>query len=79
MTHEFCDHCDGCRPGMIGFDGKVLPESDPLMMKISAVWRNKTTYAQRKAFIDVTLHNRHTPENLAHMDVLIKLFQEEKI
>ena len=58
MRHEFCDHCEGCRPALIdGETGKVYAQDSPLMLEINRIWDKETTYAERKAFIDVTLHN----------------------
>jgi len=63
--HEFCDHCPGCRPG--GLDtrtGKPLPDDEEPMLTINRVWRSQTSYAERKAFIEVCLHNSRDPENI---------------
>jgi hypothetical protein len=58
MTHEFCDHCPGCRPAIIDWDsGKPFPDDSPLMLAINRIWDKETTYEERKAFIDVTVHN----------------------
>jgi len=67
--HEFCDSCPGCRPAMAEIDGTVIPNDHPMMIEVNRVWDNETTYEQRKAFIEVTLHNSRKPEDLL-------LFQE---
>lgn len=68
--HEFCDHCPGCRPAVIDVQtGKPLPLDSPVMIAVNKVWNNETTYDQRKAFIEVTLHNSREPE-------LMRLTQE---
>ena len=65
--HEFCDDCKGCRPALAAVDletgevGGQVPDSDPAMVIINELWDNETTYAQRKAFIEVTLHNSQIP------------------
>ena len=60
--HEFCDDCFGCRPAIATVNpdntvGPPMPQDHPAMVKINKYWDNETTYAQRKAFIEVTLHN----------------------
>lgn len=74
--HEFCDDCPGCRPAVL-FDGEVLPPDDPVMIKINKVWDNHTTYAQRRSYIEVTLHNSRNPVDIRRMQEVAKLFQEE--
>jgi hypothetical protein len=65
MKHEFCDHCPGCRPAMFNMKtGQVLQESDPLMININRIWNQETTYAERKAFIEVTVNNSRSTEDL---------------
>lgn len=72
--HEFCDDCDGCRPAIASVDPKTgmaapMPQDHPVMVAINEYWDNDTHYAQRKAFIEVTLHNSRLPNEM-------KLFQE---
>ncbi len=64
-AHEFCDHCEGCRPALIDQTGRWMPDSSEIMKLVNRIWNNETTYAERKAFIDITVHNRLTAENLA--------------
>lgn len=64
-VHPFCDHCEGCRPAIIDVKtGAVLADSSKEMQAILRMWRTDTTYAQRKAFIDVTVHNSRVGETL---------------
>lgn len=63
--HEFCDSCPGCRPTIINTKTKsVLPQDSKEMIAINDVWDNNTTYNQRKAYIDVTLHNSKNSKDL---------------
>jgi hypothetical protein len=63
MTHEFCDHCPGCRPALIDtVTGQPLPDDSPVMLTVNRIWNHETTYAEREAFIKVTLHNSRVPE-----------------
>lgn len=56
--HEFCDTCPGCRPAIMNIaTGKNVPDDDPMMVAVNKVWDNETTYAQRRAYIEVTLKN----------------------
>lgn len=64
-NHEFCDNCHGCRPALA--DPKTmqpLPLDHPIMVKVDELWDNETTYDQRKAFIEVTLHNSRTENDM---------------
>lgn len=68
--HEFCDDCPGCRPALLDLDTKQPLASDhPTMKLVNEVWDDESSYAERKAFIEVTLHNSKIP-------VEIKLFQQ---
>jgi hypothetical protein len=65
--HEFCDDCEGCRPALCSFDpatgqaGPPMAKDTPEMQVIDAYWDNETTYEERRAYIEVTLHNRREP------------------
>jgi len=56
--------------------GKVLPDTDPIMVTVNRVWDNGTSFAQRKAFIEVTLKNCRNPFELKLATEVIKLFEE---
>lgn len=65
MNHEFCDHCPGCRPALIDTEtGRPLPADSSLMLAVSRIWASQTTYAERKAFIEVTANNSRDPADL---------------
>ena len=56
--HEFCDNCPGCRPAMLDMQtNQPLDNDNPIMVVVNDIWDNNTTYAQRRAFIEFTLHN----------------------
>lgn len=69
--HEFCDDCPGCRPAIASFDPKTgqvgpkMPDDTPIMQAVNKYWDNDTTYEERHAYIEVTLHNSRLP---AHME-----------
>ena len=74
--HEFCDHCPGCRPALLNAEtGQPLPADDPLMVKVAKIWATETTYAERKAFIDVTVHNSRAPADLRRCQSVVEKFQ----
>lgn len=75
--HEFCDSCPGCRPALMTPDGKIIPNDDPTMMKINHIWDEETTFAQRRAFIEVTLKNSKNTHDLALASQVIEKFQKE--
>jgi hypothetical protein len=63
--HEFCDHCPGCRPVLLDVNtGQPLPADSPSMVKVDQVWASETTYEERKAFIEVTLHSSRSSNDL---------------
>jgi hypothetical protein len=63
--HEFCDHCPGCRPAVIDWNtGAVLPQDSALAIAVNRAWNTQTSYAERKAFIEVTLHNSRAKQDL---------------
>ena len=63
--HEFCDSCPGCRPAIFSMEtGRPLPPEDPIMIVVNDIWDTQTTYAQRRAFIEFTLHNSRNPQDM---------------
>ena len=65
MTHQFCDHCPGCRPALIQpATGKVFADDSPEMLAVMKIWNHNTTYSERKAFINVTVNNSRKSEDL---------------
>lgn len=80
--HEFCDDCPGCRPALADFDpvtGQVkgtLPQDHPVMVIVNRIWDNETTFAQRKAFIEVTLHNCRNEHEMRLFDEVQQTIQE---
>jgi hypothetical protein len=73
--HEFCDHCPGCRPAV--FDpttGKVYAPDSQVMQIINLVWDTETSYAERKAFIEVTLHNSKAADDMRLAKALLVKF-----
>lgn len=64
MKHEFCDHCPGCRPALVDLKtGNAMAADSEIMILVNRVWNTETTYAERKAFIDVTVHNSVKPDD----------------
>lgn len=69
---QFDDECPGCRPAIIRPDtGEVLPEDDPTMVKVNAVWAT-TTLDERSAFHRVCCLNSRTSEDMTLMQGLMK-------
>ncbi|MDD3473383.1 MAG: hypothetical protein PHS86_11415 [Syntrophaceae bacterium] len=63
--HEFCDDCPGCKPAILDMKtNRPLPPDDPLMQAVMFMWQNGTTYQERKAYIEVTLHNSRSQSDL---------------
>jgi hypothetical protein len=73
--HEFCDNCPGCRPAMLDAEGKVLPLESPLMLAVNWVWDYSTTYQERKAFIELTLHNSQLPSDVSLAKAVLEKMQ----
>jgi hypothetical protein len=75
--HEFCDDCSGCRPALLNVETKqVLSNDDPIMVIVNRVWDNDTTYAQRRAFIEVTLHNSNHPAEIRLFEQVSDMIHE---
>lgn len=78
--HEFCDNCSGCRPSLIDTKTKQrMADDNPIMIKINQIWDNETTYAQRRAFIKVTLHNSRNLVDLRRMQEVVQMFESISI
>lgn len=74
--HEFCDSCPGCRPAMMTTEGRRIADDDPMMVIVNRLWDNETTYAQRRAFIEVTLKNSRKPHDLRLFQEVATMMQE---
>lgn len=62
--HIFSDTCPDCTPAILNVTtGAVVPATDPMMIAVMRVWRGKTTLAQRRAYINVTVHNSTRAED----------------
>jgi hypothetical protein len=76
-NHDFCDHCPGCRPALIDLKtGQLMPPDSPVMIAINRIWNTQTTYAERKAFVEVTVHNSRKPEDLRMGQAVMQRFAE---
>ena len=79
--HEFCDNCPGCRPVMAPVDpqtgavGQPLPQDSPEMKVVDRHWDNFTTWEERRAFIEVTLHNSRVPKMLGMAQKVMREMQ----
>lgn len=74
--HEFCDDCSGCRPALLDMETKQpLSNDDPIMISVNKVWDDDTTYAQRRAFIEVTLHNSRNPLDMVRAQEVAQKFE----
>jgi hypothetical protein len=68
---HFDDNCAGCKPVLADPKTmKPLPDSDPAMRAIDAVWAT-TTREQRQAFHNITCNNSREPADLALVEPLI--------
>jgi hypothetical protein len=73
--HEFCDHCPGCRPVIFNAKtGEVFASDSEVMRVVNRIWDTETSYAERKAFIEFTLHNSRSSEHVPlALDVIAKI------
>lgn len=75
--HEFCDNCSGCRPALLDMETQQPMSNDnPIMIEVNRVWDNETTYAQRRAFIEFTLHNSRNPSDVSRAQEVMQKIQE---
>lgn len=75
--HEFCDNCPGCRPAILDMrTRRPLGPDTPEMKAVNEVWDKDTTYAQRRAYIEVTLHNSRQPGELRLAEQVMAKIQQ---
>lgn len=68
---KFDDNCPGCRPVILDIvTHKPLPESDPAMQKMLAIWA-RSSYEQREAFHNVMCNNSRDAYELALVKELV--------
>src|SRR5688572_19430485 len=60
--------------GLMETDGNV-PDDDPMMVVINHLWDNDTTYAQRRSYIEVTLHNSRNVVDLQRFQEVSQMMQ----
>lgn len=76
--HEFCDECPGCRPALLDIKtGQIMANDNPIMVAINEIWDNKTSYGERKSFIDVTYNNSTNEDDRATTRKLMEMFQSK--
>jgi hypothetical protein len=72
---EFNDKCPGCRPAILDVKtGQVLPDDDPIMVKMLSVWK-ATTLGERQIYHRVTCLNSRDPLDLFIVQSIIERFQ----
>ena len=57
---------------------KPLPNDHPLMVEINRIWDSDTTYAQRRAFIEVTLKNSRNSHDLQLANEVVEKFSKAR-
>lgn len=69
-AEEFDDGCEGCKPVALDvITGRVLPDDDPVMVGVRAVWE-ATPRDQRAAFHRVCCLSSRDPGDLALVEEL---------
>jgi len=81
--HEFCDDCKGCRPAILDLQtNEAMHDDSPVMQAVNEMWDNETTYAERRAYIQVTLHSSRNQVDMERATTVIdkiKKVLEEKL
>lgn len=78
--HEFCDDCPGCRPAILDLQTQqAMSDDSPVMKAINEMWDKDTTYAQRRAYIEVTLHNSENPVDRSRATEVVEKIKEVMI
>lgn len=74
--HEFCDSCPGCRPALADPNTmEPMSQDNPIMVEANRIWDNETSYEQRKAFIEVTLHNSRQDDEIKLAQEVVQLIE----
>jgi hypothetical protein len=72
---KFDDNCPGCRPAILDPQtGRVLPDDDPLMVKMLSVWE-ETTLGERQIYHRVMCQNSRDPLDLFIVQGIIERFE----
>jgi len=74
-VHEFSDSCDGCRPVILDAKGQMVPDSDPMMQHLNAIW-DGASLAERQAYHRVTCQNSRAVEDLAVVERMMRSLRE---
>ena len=74
---EYDDSCPGCRPAILDVKtGRVLPDDDPMMAKMLAIWAN-TSIGGRRAYHRVMCLNSRDPIDLFLVHKVIEKLEEK--
>jgi len=76
MSREvFDDNCPGCRPAILDpITKRVLPEDDPIMVKMLEVWAG-TTLQEREMYHRVMCLNSRDPLDLFIVRGIVERFE----
>ena len=78
MKHEFCDNCPDCRPILMNIEtNETCIEDNPAVIRMNDVWKNHSTFEQRKSFMEVMVHDSKDPTDLRNAIQLMHLFSLE--
>jgi len=74
--HAFDPECPDCRPIVIDpRTGEILPDDDPVMQAVLAVWR-ASPRADQEAFHEFTVKNSRKPDVVQRMVALSKRMEQ---
>jgi hypothetical protein len=69
---EYQDNCPGCRPAIVDVKtGVILPDDDPMMVRMLAVWAT-TSVAQRRAYHRVMCLNSRDAIDLFIVNQIVR-------
>jgi hypothetical protein len=76
---KYDDNCPGCRPAFLNLEtNEVLPEDDPIMVKVLAIWA-ETSVAERRAYHRVMCLNSRDAIDLFIVNRIIAKLKGEKL
>jgi len=77
LSHEYDDECECCQPGLIDLKtGKQMEKDHPVMIAVLKAWKERTTFAERRATSRVWMGQSTNPTEIRIMEKVGGMIQE---
>lgn len=73
--HEYREDCPDCQPALVDpSTGEVMSKTSEEMVRIMKMWW-KRPFEERRAYMNVTLHNSRLPADIILAEAIVRRIQ----